>query len=363
MKVFINGRFLTQTTTGVQRYARELVRTIGELVGSQHPYIRDFSFELLAPSGPLEPVPTHHIPLRQVGRLSGHAWEQLELPRYVRGRFLLNLCNTAPVGKTRQIVTIHDAAVYAVPEAYSRTFRTFYKTLLPALSRTAQGIMTVSKFSKRELIRYCHVPEDKITVVYLGKEHIFAEAADIRVFAKHGFGTRPFLLAVSSLGPSKNFAGLVRALTTLGETRFDVVIAGGTNPAVFSRHTDPLPKSVKHLGYVSEGELKALYDGATGFVHPAFYEGFGLPPLEAMACGCPVVVSNAASLPEVCGDAALYCDPHSPQNMADKIQRLMSDGDLRERLRRKGLERAKEFSWNTCARETLAVLERVLRER
>ena len=298
-----------------------------------------------------------------VGRLRGHAWEQLELPRYTRGSFLLNLCNTAPVGKTRQAVTIHDAAVYGVPQAYSRTFRALYKTLLPTLSRTAQSIVTVSEFSKRELIRYCHVPEDKITVVYLGKEHLFSQEADARVFAKHGFGTKPFLLAVSSLSPSKNFAGLVRALTKLGETHFDVVIAGGTNPAVFSRHTDPLPRSVKYLGYVSEGELRALYEGATGFVHPAFYEGFGLPPLEAMACGCPVIASNAASLPEVCGDAALYCDPHNPQDMADKIEWLMGDEALRNRLRQRGLGRARMFSWDTCARETLGVLEQVLRER
>ena len=295
MKLAINGRFLTQRLTGVQRYALELVRALDRLIDKGDPAVKDLSIFLLTPPK-AERVPLAHIPIMPVGQLRGHAWEQLELPRYARGSFLLNLCNTAPVGKAQQMVTIHDAAVYGVPQAYSRTFRALYKTLLPTLSRTSQSIVTVSEFSKRELIRYCHVPEDKITVVYLGKEHLFSQEADARVFAKHGFGTRPFLLAVSSLSPSKNFAGLVRALTKLGETHFDVVIAGGTNPAVFSQHTDPLPKSVKYLGYVSEGELKALYEGATGFVHPAFYEGFGLPPLEAMACGCPVVASNAASL-------------------------------------------------------------------
>ena len=362
MRVFINGRFLTQTTTGVQRYARELVRTLDAFVERQHPLLQTFSFELLAPNGPLEPVPTPHIPLKQVGRLSGHAWEQLELPLFTRGSFLLNLCNTAPVSKTRQMVTIHDAAVYGFPEAYSRTFRTLYKTLLPTLSRTAKHILTDSEFSKRELVRYCHVAKDKLTVIYLGKEHIFLEKADTRIFAKHSVGDRPFLLAVSSMSPNKNFAGIVRALEHLKNPAFDVVIAGGTNPAVFSGGAGSLPKSVTYLGYVSEGEKRALYERATGFVHPAFYEGFGLPPLEAMACGCPVIVSNAASLPEVCGDAALYCDPHSPRDIADKIQRLMSDEALREILRQRGLERAKGFSWDTCAWETLAVLEPLLRE-
>ena len=358
-KVFINARFLTQTTTGVQRYARELVRTLNKFVGSQEECVQNFSFELLAPDKPLEPITTQHIPMRQVGRLSGHAWEQLELPRFSRNGFLLNLCNTAPVNKFQQLVVIHDAAVYAVPQAYSRPFRSLYKTLLPILSRTAESVVTVSEFSKRELVRYCHTPKDKITVVYPGKEHIFSVEADVCVLDKHQLD-KPFLLAVSSLSPNKNFAGIVRALETLDNLDFDVVIAGGANPAVFSQRASALPASVKHLGYVSESELRALYERATGFVYPSFYEGFGLPPLEAMACGCPVVVSNAASLPEVCADAALYCDPYRPEDIAAKIQRLMSDSALRERLKQKGLERAEEFSWDRCARETLAVLEQVL---
>lgn len=114
------------------------------------------------------------------------------------------------------------------------------------------------------------------------------------------------------------------------------------------------------MGYVSDAELRALYEHAACFVYPSFYEGFGLPPLEAMACGCPVIVSNAASLPEVCGDAALYCNPCSPEDIAEKISLLMADPRLREDLRQKGLERAKQFTWEKCARETFAIIEKVL---
>ena len=358
MKLIINGRFLTQQLTGVQRYALELVRALDGLIEKGDPAVQNLSVSLLTPPK-AKRVPLAHIPIVPVGQLRGHAWEQLELPRYARGSFLLNLCNTAPVSKTRQMVTIHDAAVYGFPQAFSRNFRTLYKTLLPTISRTTAHVLTVSAFSKRELVRYFHVPEDKITVVYLGKEHIFATASDTRVFAKHGFGNRPFLLAVSSMSPNKNFAGIVRALEHLPNPTFDVVIAGGTNPSVFSQCGGDLPGNVKHLGYVSEGELRALYERAMGFVYPSFYEGFGLPPLEAMACGCPVIVSNAASLPEVCGNAVLYCDPHSPQAIADKIERLVGDETLRNNLRQRGLARAKRFSWDKCARETLAVIERV----
>lgn len=356
--VFINARFLTQPVTGVQRYARELVQEMDRCIGRDGGDVT-LSLTLLAPKG-AETLPLNHISLKEIGELQGHAWEQLELPRFTRGNFLLNLCNTAPIGKRWQLVTIHDAGVYRIPHAYSRAFRTLYKILLPTVSRIATKLLTVSEFSKQDLIRYCHVLEDKVTVTYLGKEHIFSKRADVSIFAKHGIGDKPFLLAVSSMSPNKNFMGIVQALERLEETHFDVVIAGGTNPAVFSQRTSPLPSSVKHLGYVSEGELRALYEGATGFVHPAFYEGFGLPPLEAMACGCPVIVSGAASLPEVCGDAALYCDPHAPQDIADKIQQLMGDEALRHDLRQRGLERADSFTWEKCAVKTLAVVKDVL---
>ena len=118
-----------------------------------------------------------------------------------------------------------------------------------------------------------------------------------------------------------------------------------------------LPDFVRHLGYVSDGDLKALYEAAACFVYPSFYEGFGLPPLEAMACGCPVIVSRAASLPEVCGDAALYCDPTDPRDIAKQMSDLVFDDILRARLRERGLQRAQQFSWEKCARETWAVIE------
>jgi len=132
-----------------------------------------------------------------------------------------------------------------------------------------------------------------------------------------------------------------------------VVIAGGSNPRVHAA-TGALPESVRHVGYISDGELRALYEGAAGFVHPAYYEGFGIPPLEAMTLGCPVIVSNAASLPEVCGDAALYFDPFSEGDIADKIQTFMQDEALQTRLRAAGCAQAERFSW---ARTTLEVLD------
>lgn len=339
MQVFVNARFLTQPITGVQRYAIEVAKHLN----NSHPGLR-----FLTPKDV-----THHdlavqLGAEKVGTRTGHVWEQLELPSHASGGVLLNLCNTAPLRKRDQLVVLHDASMFAVPSTYSLAFRSWYQTLFLALSRTARKAITVSDFSRRELAHYCRVRPSRFAVVHEGAEHIRAVEPDHSVLARHGLGRRPFLLAVGSQSPHKNFRTLVQALDRLGETPFDTVVVGGARASVFAQ-SGILPRAVKQLGYVSDGELRSLYEHAGGFVHPTYYEGFGLPPLEAMACGCPVVTSDAASLPEVCGDAALYFDPHDPADMAAKVEQLMGEAPLRQRLRERGLARAAQFSWRRCA--------------
>jgi len=343
-QLFVNARFLTQDVTGVQRYAIEISKRLKVL----RPETR-----FLTPKGVKHGALAEQLGAEVTGRLSGHAWEQLELLRLTHGGALLSLCNTGPLAHSRQVVTLHDAAAFAVPEAYSSTFKTVYRVLFNGLKHSARGLMTVSQFSQRELGRTCGIRPERLAVIYEGREHILEAPADPGILDRDGLRERPFLLAVGSSSPHKNFGRLVRALELLGETDFGVVIAGGSNPRVHAA-TGALPDSVTHVGYVSDGELRALYEGAAGFVHPAYYEGFGIPPLEAMTLGCPVVVSNAASLPEVCGDAALYFDPFSEGDIADKIQTFMQDTALQTRLRAAGSAQAERFSW---ARTTLEVLD------
>jgi glycosyltransferase involved in cell wall biosynthesis len=360
MTLYINGRFLTQATTGVQRYAIELVSAFDRLMGAGERGTTPLSFKVLTPPGQRQALYLEHIPVVEVGRYRGHLWEQLELPLHTRGGFLLNLCNTGPLAKRNQIVTIHDAAVFAVPRVYSLAFRTWYKFLLPRLGKVARSVVTDSEHSKKELVRFGKVPESRIRVVHLGGEQAQRQTPDITILERSDLAGKPYILTVSSLDPRKNFALLVQALELLGTQDYEIVVAGGTNPRVFqSSHADHL-KHVKYLGYVSDGELRSLYEHATCFIYPSLYEGFGLPPLEAMVCGCPVIVSDAASLPEVCGDAALYCDPNDPADIADKIRRLMHDPELRDELRSKGLKQARKFSWEKCARGTLEVIDQVL---
>ncbi len=349
-QLFVNARFLTQDTTGVQRYAVEVSKRLKVL----RPDTR-----FLTPQGVKHPELAAQLGAETVGRSSGHVWEQGELLAHTRSGALLSLCNTGPLAHPRQVVTLHDASPFAVPEAYSRAFRTVYRVLFTGFGRTARGILTDSAFSQRELTRRAGIPERKLKIVYLGREHFLEVCSDPGILERHALHDRPFLLAVGSSSPHKNFGALVRALEHLGETSFGVVIAGGSNPRVHAT-AGTLPENVTHVGFVSDGELRALYEHAAGFVHPAYYEGFGIPPLEAMTLGCPVLVSNAASLPEVCGDAALYFDPFNEHDIADKIQTFMQDRDLQTRLRTLGAAQAERFSWDTAAREVLGFTEHAL---
>ena len=339
----VNARFLTQNIVGVQRYALEISKRLKML----RPDTR-----FLTPEGVLHKDLALALGAEVVGRLTGHAWEQLELPFLAGGAPLLSLCNTGPIFYPRQVVTLHDASPFAVPEAYSRAFRSWYGVLFRGLGRSVRGILTDSEFSRRELVRYAAIPEHKLKVVYLGREHILEVQSDPGILDQHNLRERPFLLAVGSRSPHKNFDRLVHALEKLGHTPFRVVIAGGSNPKVHAA-TGDLPESVKHVGYVSDGELRALYEHAAGFVHPAYYEGFGIPPLEAMTLHCPVLCSDAASLPEVCGDAALYFDPFDENDISAKIQRLMQDKPLQDHLRMLGSAQAERFSWDETTREVL----------
>lgn len=362
--IFINGRFLTQATTGVQRYAVELTQALDGLLRSGEISPVAYRVVLLVPRGVRHDLPLEHIRVEPVGRSSGHVWEQVELRRFtqVGGAVLLNPSNTAPIAAPNVVVTIHDAGVFATPQAYSLAFRTWYRLMHRTLSRHARRIITVSEFSRQQLQAYAGALASRIEVIPGGAEHIVRLKADTGILQRHGLGDRPFVLAVSSLNPNKNFKLIVEAMAHLPDLlgSLDFVVAGGTNPRVFGNQTLSFGPGIKYLGYVTDGELKALYQGATAFVFPSLYEGFGLPPLEAMSCGCPVVVARAASLPWVCGEAALYCDPHDSQDLAQQIRMVASDPKIQADLRQKGFARARDFSWPQCARRTFRVLEKVL---
>jgi glycosyltransferase involved in cell wall biosynthesis len=355
-RISINGRFLCRRATGVDRFAFELLSVIDRWVGERSPLVDGLCFRVVVPKAAGTVPAICHIPVIHVGGRSGQSWEQWDLPKAMGpNEWLLSLCNTAPILGRRQIVAIHDAATVAVPQAFSRVFRTWYRFLMPALGRRARSIVTVSEFSRLELQQAFGVAATKISVVSEGGEHILRHQPDIDALVRHGLHERPYVLAVSSMAAHKNFQLVLAALAKIPNPPFDVAIAGGANSAVFGQAGAALGKQVKWLGYVSDAELRALYEGATAFVFPSIYEGFGIPPLEAMHCGCPVLAARAASIPEVCGDAAIYFDPRSSDELASVLLQVTGDRALREKLRAKGYAQAARFGWDLGAQQLLDV--------
>lgn len=296
---------------------------------------------------------------QDMSRLPGHLWEQIRLPAIMKktgADLLWSPCGSGPLLVRKQVVTVHDASVLACPECFKWGYRTFHKTLLPLLCRRVLRLVTVSEFSKSELLSYKIGADERISVIHNGvNAKAFADRS--RKIPMEG---GEYILSVGSRDPRKNVTRLLKAWASIPsklKDGFRLVIAGDGG-RVFARETlKDVPRDVVFLGFVAEQDLASLYAGATVFVYPSIYEGFGLPPLEAMVCETPVIVSNTASLPEVCGDAALYCDPFSVESIAQKIVQLLGDSSLREQLRRKGLERAGEFTWHKAATELMQVFD------
>jgi glycosyltransferase involved in cell wall biosynthesis len=346
--VYINGKFAAQRTTGVQRVAARLTQALDfQLSGSPQRWV------LLCPPD-TQPPQLQRISVRRVGwpGLPLHLWEQTVLPWAARDGLLINLAGAAPYFAGRQVCMLHDAAVFDQPQAYTRRFVAWYRLLFRRLARRAEKLLTVSDFSRGRLAHHLGVDAAHLTVVPNGCDHLRDVRPDPSVLARHGLlGTR-FLLAVASANPNKNLAALVAAWAGLpADPTRRLVIVGGHDPRVFadSANKGDDPSGVVRTGPVADAQLKALYGQATALVFPSVYEGFGLPPLEAMACGCPVAAAQAASLPEVCGDAALYFDPRSTDAIAATLQRLFDDAPLCERLRAAGLARAAAYRWDAAA--------------
>jgi glycosyltransferase involved in cell wall biosynthesis len=347
--IFINGKFFCQRITGTQRYARELLNQFDILLATgDYP----IALQLLVPEG-ANSIPAYkNIPVRTIGKMSGTKWEQLELPRHCNGQVLFTLSGGAPVFHSHNVVTIHDAAVVAAPAGYSPTYRLWHGNVCRRLARNAEHIFTNSNFSMSEIVKWYGADRQKVSVTYLGSDHFSRLEPDTSALDRFGI-SKKYVLAVSSHNPNKNFHRVVEAIGHLTETDIQLVIAGGQDRSVY-RESLRLPEATRVLGYVSDPELKALYENASCFVFASLYEGFGLPPLEAMSCGCPVVVSRTASLPELFDGAAFFCDPYDPKSIAAAVQQAVaSRPGASDSLK----TFARQFSWEKCARETLTVLK------
>jgi len=349
-EVHVNARFLAEPLTGVQRVGREILAGFDAMYAAGEIDPARYRVVLHLPRLPEQDPGLPHLELRPGGALRSHAWEQLSLPRRAGDGLLLNLKGTAPVRHRRNLVHLHDAVTFAWPQAYSRRMRAVWGYVVPRAARRAKILSAVSAFTAGEYERRFGIPRERFTVLPNGHEHVFAAEADPGIVDRLGLEDGRYLLAVGSLDPRKNFAGAAEAVRRAELEDVPLVIVGGPNPRVFAERGTELPRQALHAGRVSDGELRALYEHALALVFPSHYEGFGLPPLEAMALGCPVVASDAASLPEVCGDAALLAAPEDHGTRAEQLRRLAEDPSLGLQLQVKGRAQAANFRWQACAR-------------
>lgn len=358
--IFINGRYLSQPLSGVQRYAEEIVRAIDTKVGAG---TIGPSCVLLVPHDARDPK-LRHIPVQRVGRYSGHVWDQVEYAMAARRGVALCLAMTGPVALRRQVVVIHDAAVQRHPEHFSKAYVAAHGTLDRLLARRTQ-IATVSEFSRRELADVLPVRAEDIIVAPNGAEHL-AIQPDEGVLARLGLSDRGYFLTLGNLTKNKNLAVALRALARLEKGRTKLVVVGRIDPTVFGKAGLPeASDDVLLPGRLDDAEVAGLMQHARALVFPSIYEGFGIPPLEAFVNGCPVLASTAPAVREVCGPAGLYFEPHDDATLAGLMRELLDDADGQKRaaLVAKGRERVALYSWGASADVLIGACERLMKAR
>jgi len=347
-QIIINGRFLDQPFTGVQRYAREITRTIDQLIDANDPAVSGLRFSIARPKSGNAPSRFRHIKEARFGRLSGHAWEQLELPLHTGSTLLLNLCNLCPVLGRRNLTVVHDANVWLIPDNYSSMFRAVYHILIPLGIRRSRVWITVSQYSADQLLARHLANRPPYAIIGNGSDHMSPTSADSSELRQASLPL-PFVFALGSRSRNKNI-DLIRSMAPgLKAKGISIVIAGDAKTRVFTEQEAAQAINIIELGRVSDSDLAYLFRTCLCFVFPSFFEGFGIPPLEAMAMGAPVISSNTSSLPEILGDAALYCDPGNLSSWVEAVTQLATDKSLRADLISKGTTQAAKYQWKNPA--------------
>lgn len=340
MKILIDGRVLAHNhTSGVQRHAQEITKALQE---------EDYTINIAIP--------------KYNNRYYQQIWEHTLLPFYARKYHLLYCpSNIGPIWlskKTKLVITLHDLAFLDFPEQYSSVFQKYYAFLVPKILRRAQHIVTISNFSKARIVQEYPWTGEKINVIHHGISPYFTASVEPK---------SNYTLYVGSTNEIKNFQAVLQIFLTpeFKTTPLKMILPGVSTFTQETEISTLLQKAkgadnIEIINQVSQDELKTYYQNAKLFVFPSFHESFGFPPLEAMACGTPVIVSNVTALPEICGDAVLYVNPYSTKDIAEKIQSLLSDTLLQEQYIAKGLAHVKQYTWEDAAKAHLKVLKKLV---
>ena len=358
LNLAVNGRFLKQALTGVQRVARELTREIDSMIAEGEAQVR---LRLLCEAdADVSSLQLRATQVEYLGGTTGHLWEQLVLPPAIKGDLLLCIGNTAPVlsllGGGRVAVMIHDISYRLYPRAYTTRYRLGHAVMLPFLLRRADPIITVSAAERAMLAAVDPAAASRIMVAQNGGWRDDDAAKTIIDDERSG----DFLLYVGAFSQRKNYAGLIAAAVQLARSDgLPIVLVGACDPILMpspSQIPQDVTDMIRFAGPLDDAVLASLYRNAACLIFPSFYEGSGLPPIEAMSFGCPVVASDIASLRERGGDAAEYCDPYDTQSIVDAVRRVVRDPERARTLAAAGYHQAARYSWREQARSVLRAL-------
>lgn len=334
MKFILNGRFNHQRVTGVQRYATEIYQRISN------------EFILFSPAF--------------FGRgWTGHMWEQQVLARKIpRDHLLWSPANSGPMNTANQVLTIHDIAVLEHPSWYRKEFALWYQILLPKLVHKVKTILTVSNFSKERILSYFDLPSEKVIVIPNGVGSPF-QISEKRLPNSQITLPEKYLLAVGTIQPKKNLTLLFQAWQVIKKRYPDyaLVIVGKIDRNFSKVNLTIDDQDIYKFSFLDDSTLAEIYHEASALIFPSFYEGFGLPALEALACGTPVIGANNSALPEVIGQAGLYFNPFSLDELIDQIDIFLSNETLQNTLTKQALKQAKTYSWEKTSHEVLKALK------
>jgi len=367
-KVVVDTIPLLSQRTGVGRYIYEVTQHLSQ--NDQYEldyYYGHYSKRLLSLSSfsslrSLKWLVSKNVRLKRFARKLIMFSSRLWVPKYDL-YWEPNFIPLQSIKSDKVITSIHDFSFLLYKEFHPKERIDYFEKYFFSNIYKSDMIICFSEFTKQEVLKRVDLPEEKIKVIYHGLDHdLFRVYTDCKTNLDL---PEKFIFCVGSIEPRKNLLGLLQAFNSLDVTikeEYHLVLAGfkGWKNEEIMNMIKVNQENIHYLGYISDQELAKVYNLATLFVYPSFYEGFGLPVLEAMACGTPVVTSHVSSIPEVGGDAVVYCDPHEPEDIRKKMLKVLSDHDLQQEKRTKGLNRAKTFTWERSAKEHLALFKKVL---
>lgn len=376
VKILIDATSLLSNLTGIGKYTNEIAKHLETNSTLDIQYFYGYYSKKRMQAGvpskikSIKRVVSRVLVLKKIARKLLVLFSKLFAPKFDL-YWSPSFITLDGVKASKIVTTVHDFSFYLHPQWHPQErIEYFHKYFFKNLHRS-DWIITGSEFSKKEIVKYALYDENKISVIYHGVDQnlyrVYKKATLSSTKEKFQL-TDKFILFVGSIEPRKNLMNLLKAYHLLSrdvKVMYPLVLVGfkGWQNKEIMKEIEIEKEHVRYLGYVSDEELAHVYNLATLFVYPSLYEGFGIPPLEAMACGTAVISSGAASLPEACGDAALYIDPLDIEDISKKIEFLLHDVKERDELILKGLERVKSFTWEKSAQEHLKVFEAVLKER